>query len=299
MHAALPTVLAIALPLLAAASSPAERVVTGDGVYNGAVAGVPVRLRIDPATVAMPLITAAVAQRAGLRAGPFAAEYAVGPVVIAAETARATINIGTGDHKRRVAWTTRQVSADVDAVIGPGLLPEDTVRFQLRAPEAGETVSVFPLVDQGGVGARWGERFAAVRYGDRTLKVKFDPRRQATVATAQAGTLIAARNAGHFDGARQEVEIAFGVKRPVRVLQLQQPLVIGSLGISRLLVRTHDFGTVAGIAETASDPNEIVVTGLQKQNPRYDQVTLGNDVLHRCSSITFARREKKLYLRCS
>ena len=288
----------LALPSIGAAPPSPARIVTGNGIVSGSVGGVPVRLRIDPAAVSTPLVSAEVARRAGLKPSLFEFEYAIGTVKIGFDSAVTRFDSGTGPEKRRVAWSSRTWAPGLDGVVGPGMLPEETIRFALRPRQAGEVSSALPLVGQGGLGSQWGERFAAVPLGQRTLKVQFDPHHELSIATAQAGALIAAHHGGHFTGESRSVEIAFGVERPVRMMELARPLEIGSLTITRLGVRTADFGSAAGIPEKNADPNEIVVRAGGKAKAAYDQLKLGGDTLAACSSITFERKAKKVRLDC-
>ncbi len=299
MRAISAVVVAASAPLLVSAATPSRLVVTGDGVLAATLNGAPLRMMIDPAATAMPLVTAAAARRAGLKPSFFDFAYRVGPQRITGNSAVARIDVGSGPDKRRVGWSDRPWRSGVDGVIGPGMLDQTVVHFQLRAPQAGEIESRFPLVDQGGIEGRWGERFARLDLGGRALRLQFDPQAPATLATAQAGSLVAEELGGTFAGAPRSAPIAFGVARPVRRMQLSQPLAIGSLSLTELDVRTGDFGSAGGIAEQGdADPSEIVVTARTKWKAQYDQIKLGRDVLQNCSSITFDRAAKRVTLRC-
>ena len=178
------------------------------------------------------------------------------------------------------------------------MLKEDVVRFRLRAARAGERRAEFPLVDQGGLEGRWGERYALIRIDGTDMRIQFDPHRQETVATAQAGSALAASLGGVWDGAARQATIAFGIARPVRTMALGRPLEIGPLSLTRVAVRTHDFGSSDTISDTAADPNEIVVVAEKKPKSPYRVVRLGGDALERCSSITFDKRAKRIALSC-
>src|SRR5688572_6795030 len=99
----------LALSLLAlltlGAAKPAEIVVQGNGVFNGSLNGVPARLRIDPAAVSVPIVTAQLARRAGMKNGIFDFEYVIGPKRVSGETGVALIDFGRGRIKRRVGFT--------------------------------------------------------------------------------------------------------------------------------------------------------------------------------------------------
>jgi hypothetical protein len=266
-------------------------------VVSGTVNGVPARIRIDPASPAVPLLTTALAERARLKAGPFDFEYLIGPKRSEGKSAVTRLDFGLGLIQRRVGWTAAPYREGADAVIGPGMLPVPAVRFQLRPSRYGERVSVLPMVGQGGVDSPWGERFGLIDIGGSPLRVHFDPGRRRTVATASAGARIAQALGGQLAGMPQPVEIAFGIIRPVRSLQLERPLLIGSLALRELGVRTHDFGSVRSIPEAGADPDEIVVVARGKKR-RGEQIRLGADLLDRCSSIVFDRAARQIRLSC-
>ena len=279
------------------ASAPPELVVRGDGLVSGSLNGVAARIRIDPAAAGAPMLTTALAQRAGLKAGPFDFEYLIGPKRLEGKSAVTRIDFGLGPIRRRVGWTAAPYRAGADAVIGPGLIPVPVVRFELRPRRAGERTSVLPLVGQGGIEEAWGERFALIEVGGRPLRVQFDPGRRRTVATASAGARIAGALGGQLSGAAEPVEIVFGVSRPVRSLRLERPLMIGSIPLHEFGVRTRDFGSVRGIPEAGADPDEIVVVAKGKKS-KAEQIKLGSDVLDRCSSIVFDKGARQVRLSC-
>lgn len=286
----------LAALVLLAAAAPAERVVTGDGIVSVRINNVPGRLRIEPGGTAMPLLAGAYAMRAGLRSGMFGVSYAIGPIRIDGATAVARIDLGQGPGKRRVAWADRPAPDGVDAVIGPGGVPEPVVRFVLGPARPGERTVALPMVGRGGLAGRWGELWGLVTVGGRPLRIRFDPHRGDTVATANAGVRLAAALGGTWAGAAGQAPIAFGVVRPVRTLALATPLPIGPLAVTRLGIRTGDEGNAAGIRE-AGDPDEVLVAG-GKANPDRDRLILGADQLARCSSLVFDKAAKVIKLTC-
>lgn len=290
---------AAATILVAAAAAPRERVVTGDGIVTARIGTTPLRLRIDPGATAMPLITDAVAAAAGLKAGMFGTLYGVGKVRIPGRTAVTPIDFGTGPVKRRVSFAPKPYAAEVDGVVGPGGLEEPVVRFVLHAAQPGERTATLPMVDQGGMMGGWAERFALIEVGGARLRVRFDPHHPRTLATAAAGARLAAAYGGTLSGRAGEQEIAFGIRRPVRDLALSRPLAIGPLELTRLGVRTTDGGSADGIPEADADPNEILVTAKGKHDPDRDRLSLGADLLARCSSIVFDKPAKAIRLTCA
>ncbi|HLL59457.1 MAG TPA: hypothetical protein VK391_06160, partial [Allosphingosinicella sp.] len=114
------------------ASLPSMRIVRGDGSHLGSVNGMPARIRIDPGAVAVPVITSELAKRAKLKAGPLDFEYLIGPRRVTGQSAVAHIDFGSGPIKRRVGWTEAPYRRGADGMIGPGLLPEKIIHFELR-----------------------------------------------------------------------------------------------------------------------------------------------------------------------
>lgn len=284
------------------ATPPSELVIYGDAVARGSLNGVPARIRVDPSAPATPLVTTDLARRAKLKSGIFSFEYVIGPKRVNGKSSVTHIDVGFGPVRRRVGWTDQPYSPGLDGVIGPGLLPHSSVRFQLRARRAGEKIVTLPTVGQGGIEERWGVRYASVVIGGAPMLIQFDPHRRWTLATASAGARIAAAHTGWLSGSTETAEMGFGIERPVRLLKLGVPLQIGPLTLRELRVRTRDHGSARGIAEetaaSSADPDEIVVTGKGKKSKGRDHIRLGSDVLERCSSITFDKVAKQLRLSC-
>jgi hypothetical protein len=225
--------LSLAAFTLVAASDPPESdagrelVVSGDGVVDASVNGVPGRIRIDPSVPALPLITSAWAERAQLRPGPFAFGYMVGPEQVNGRSAVTQIAAGAEPRRRRVGWTERRFAAAADGVVGPGGLAQDVVRFVLGPSRPGERTVALPMADEGGLFGGWGHSYAVIDLGGAPLRIRFDPHHPRTLATAGAGVRLAAANDARIGGETEALEIAFGIERPVRTLQLGRPLQVG------------------------------------------------------------------------
>ena len=295
-----PALAVLALCVLTGAAAPArERIIDGNGIVAATIAGAPGRIRIEPSGTAMPLLTTAYAERAKLKSGMLAFSYAVGAERVHGRTGVSMIDLGTGPFKRRIGWTANPYTSAADGVIGPGGLPEDVVRFTLRAPTAGERTVSLPMTDQGGLAGGWGELYALIDLGGQPLRIRFDPHHARTLATASAAAHIATAQVGTLQGATDKVEIAFGIERPVRTMTLARPLTVGPLQFATLGVRTADHGSTAGIAEASDsiDPDEIVVTAKSKK-PGRDRLSIGADLLARCSSIVLDKPAKQIRLTC-
>lgn len=292
--------LILSLAVLTGAATPVrERSVAGDGIVNATIAGVSGRIRIEPSGTAMPLITSAYAERAELKSGMFSFDYAVGSQRVYGKTGVAAVDLGTGPFKHRIGWTERRYTANADGVVGPGGVPEGIVRFALRPPVPGEHTVALPMTDQGGLASGWGERYALIDLGGQPLRIRFDPYHARTLATASAAARIAVAQGGTLLGGVEKVEIAFGIERPVRTMTLARPLVVGPLQFATLGVRIADHGSVAGIPDAADpiDPDEIVVTA-KSRKPGRDRLSIGADLLVRCSSIVFDKPARQIRLTC-
>lgn len=278
-----------------------ELVVTGDGIMPAMVNEIPGRIRIDPAAPALPLLSSRWAGQAGLRPSMFAGRYMVGPETVPGASAVARIGIGANAEmrRRRLGWTERPFLTVADGVVGPGGVPEQLIRFQLRPARPGERVIELRLVDEGGIFGGWGGSYALIDVGGAPLRIRFDPHRPRTLATAGAGVRLAEAFGGRLTGEAEQVEIAFGIARPVRTLRLDRPLAIGPLSIATLGVRTRDFGNAEGITEEGGDPDEIVVTARGRRDASRDRIALGADALARCSSILFDKRARQVRLSCA
>ena len=297
---------AVALLEIGAGPTPAERVITGDGVVAATVNGAPARFRIDPGALAMPIVTAEVATRAKLKPGKllaFGYVFHVGPTLVKGPTAVGGITLDGSSFSRRIAWNELHYQSGVDGVVGPGGLAEPVVRFQLRAPIAGERIATLPLVDEGGIIGSWGGSYAMVTVGAEPYRVRFAPHVTRSYVGAGSALRLATALGGRVEGAAEPVTIAFGIARPVRAMSVARPLVVGTLSLTRIGVRTAEGGGAAAIQEAGAatpeaDPDEVVVTARSKHKPRPGIVVLGADVLARCSSITFDKPAKQVRLTC-
>lgn len=290
-----------ALLLIGAAPAPREYVVPADGVVAARLNGVGLRLRIDPGTTAMPLVTDEIATRAHVKSGMFGTLYGVGPIHIAGKTGVAKLDLAGTILKRRISFAPKAYAEGLDGVMGPGGLEAPVIRFALRPSIPGERTVALPMVDQGGLMAGWAERFALIEVGGQPLRVRFDPHHPRTLATAGAAVRLASAFDGTISGVAGQQEIAFGIKRPIRTLTLARALGVGPLSLHTLGVRTMDNGNASDIAEagTKADPNEIVVTAKGKHDPNRDRLSLGADTLAHCSSIVFDKPARVIRLTCA
>ncbi len=284
---------AIAAPLLAGATrAPIEYVVRPSGVIDMKIGGQPARLRISPWAPAAPTLNPDIVARIGLHGGLIGFAVKVGPVKVKGQTSVTRLDVGSVGFKRRVVWFERPYAVGADVAVGPGGLPVDIVRFELRAPQPGERTVSLPMVQK-----MFQPTYAQVSVGGRALQVLFDPLHDRSLATAGAGQAMAAANGGELTGETGRAEIAFGIDRPVRTLRLKTPLAIGPLRFAAVAVRIGDNGTASAIPDADADPDEILVTAKANANRR-DVLIVGRDQLQHCSSIVFDKPAKAIRLSC-
>ncbi len=125
---------ASALLLVGASSSPAERIVSGDGIVPVTINGAAGTLRIDPAAPGLLLMTPRLYRprrpqgrrpprlRGSLM--PSATERVIG------RTQVTLVDRGRATGKNRVGWTDRPYAEGSDATIGPAGVPEPIVRLR-------------------------------------------------------------------------------------------------------------------------------------------------------------------------
>lgn len=287
-------VLAAAVPGVAGGAKPAqgEYVVRGDGVVPVTVGNVGGRMRITPWAPAAPTLNPDYAQRIGLKGGFFGFSVKVGPVKVRGESGVTRLQFGNASFKRRVVWFERRYDAGADGAVGPGGLPVDVIRFQLRPDTGNERTATLPMVQQ-----MFRPTTTRVTIAGRAITIYFDPQHPRTLATAGAGAALAEGLGGQLSGTGDRAEIAFGITRPVRTIRLSRPLVVGPLTLESMQVRIGDNGSVAGIADADADPDEIVVTAKSKKDRR-DVIIIGRDQLGSCSSIVFDKKAKTIRLSC-
>ena len=91
-----PAALAVLPLLVIGAAPPSERVIRVGDLLSAQIAGVPAKLLVDPGAPGFALVTADIATRAGLKPGPFALGYLVGPIRVNGRTAVARVDFGNG-----------------------------------------------------------------------------------------------------------------------------------------------------------------------------------------------------------
>jgi hypothetical protein len=290
---------AAALFLAAAAPPPAADLVldAATGPYVVAlVNGVRLRLRVDFDHGESLTLNPEAAARAGLGTGEGRWINIIGPVRLRGRFAEIPVTLAGQVTKAKVNWQQVDVAADADGIVTPHLLPFGRVTLERRPAGAGERDIVLESRMHWNHGIH-----VPVRLGKRRIAARLSFHHPRTTAAAAAAAVIIDAQGGALGGARSLEEIGFGVKRPARSLRLERPLRIGDLAVTRLMARSADYRgkhklTLPGAPVAQSD---ILVTGrLPSQDPLY-RITIGLDVLERCSAASYVRATGELRLRCA
>ncbi|MEM1132836.1 MAG: hypothetical protein AAGH53_07860 [Pseudomonadota bacterium] len=282
--------------------APREITLSGDYTVSGNVVQdegqlFPMQLEVDGATPSRPVLNQDFAERADVEISPIRGVVLVGPVKLQANTKILKYRIAGSEKRRRALWADRIYAPDSDGGIGPLGLPQEIIHLQWREEKPGEQLCTMQLETKR-------EAVAELRIDGKAINVTFTHKRGQTLSSAAAGAVIAEQYDGEFTGERTEVEIAFGIERPIRKIALRQPLSFCDVTLDSFYVRTSDFGDASDIVDgdlrrANADSSEIIVIGKQgtKDKNRYF-LTVGQDDLQHCSSVTYDQRRKEIRLSC-
>jgi hypothetical protein len=286
------------LLLVAATPAAGQELVLQDregAMVDAVINGVPMRLKVEFDLLPGVNLNADAAARAGLvRTGGWSER--IGPIQLPGNRTEAQFTLAGIPTRAGIRWRDKPAAIGADGAVSVYSLPFDTVTIQRAEAAPGERELSFTtrLHDNHGIHHR-------LRVGKRRIAVRFSLSRPRTTAPAAAAALIAAQQGGRVGDERGVETIVLGVDRPVRRLRLDRPLVIGALAVPVLMVRTTDFRGEHQLAwaEQVSDQGEIIVTGAVASQEALYRITLGLDVLGRCSSATYRRATGELRLRCA
>lgn len=275
-----------------------------DGSVDVQINGFPAKMEVRGDGISYPVLNPDVAETCKLRANifgnVFGIEAKVGSIAISGHTAKAKLSIMGRTDTHRVLWFDRAIVQDLAGSIGPNAIPQSLVRLNVSAAIAQPKVTSLPLqIEDGRVGT-------TIRLDQTSVFVMFNPLSPRTIASAGAGQVIATTQTGKWTGAQESIAVNFGIERPVRELALSNPIRLGDLVISSLLVRDNSRVTGVSEANTATgsvDSNEVTLPAVnvtaetKGPKPSY-QLTLGRDVLDQCTSITFNKLSGHIDLNC-
>ncbi|HEX9947640.1 MAG TPA: hypothetical protein VGA98_08880 [Allosphingosinicella sp.] len=260
------------------------------------VNGVPLRLRVDFDHGRSLTLNPDAAARAGLGNGEGSWIQIIGPVRLRGRSTEMPVTLAGQTTRAKVNWQEVAVAADADGVVTPYLLPFDRVTLERRPAVGGEREMVFESRIHWNHGIH-----VPVRIGKRRIAARLSFHHPRTTAPAAAAAVIIEAQGGALEGARSHEEIGFGVKRPARPLRLERPLRIGDLAITRLMARSADYRGKHKLALPGAPvkDSEILVTGQRPSQDALYRITLGLDVLERCSAASYVRATGEIRLRCA
>jgi hypothetical protein len=306
MHLARLSVLALALSLAMPAAAPAAAppppgplTVSARESFTVAavIEGQTVRLRVDPA-VGVIVLNPGVAARLGLKPNFLNAimkpQMGIGPERVKGLAGGGRIAIGSWTGKRPMFWFERDVVDDADGVIGIAHLPHDQVTMQVRPAAAGDASFVYDVEIDNLLGL-----LHDYQIGGKKIVTRFSLHEPHTQASASAGAVFAEQRGGTWAGEAMPRPIVFGVLRPTRPMAFATPISVNGMIFDRLLIRTSDYrGGYLLPTDPPADPNEIVVTGNKARGKAHLRLTISEDRLSSCASISYAKKEGRLVLIC-
>lgn len=257
------------------------------------VAGVPLRLRVDPGQWDVIELNPPAADRLAV---PWEEDRAlrIGRVELRGRTGQTILQVGGRTLPVLVAQHGRVAADDADGVVGPDILPFATIRWRRVGAPAPTDSLALPL----DLGERTGMT-AAPPALPVALRLRFSLARPTSEATAAAGSLLAARFGGRFDGVAAPLPIVFGVSRPARPMRFERPPLIAGFRFALLAVRIADFRGDNPLPRDPVAAGEIVVAGKDHPQPAESWVTLARDRLSACAEIAYRADPRTLTLACA
>lgn len=281
---------------------PRELIVSGDFLIPVKIGEQVLRLRVDPGMPGTRVLNPDVAARLSLKPSKMWGHWdRIGPIIVKSSTAKIEVDYLPIRRKDRFAWSTYRVIEDADGVIAPSALPYDQVTFSLAAARPGETLITLPLQSTGLLG--WGGNATSLTVGETEIRVIFRLDREENVLIAPTGKLIADAYGGALIGQIRPFNVRYGIERPVRLMVLAHPLLLGGRAIANPWIRVSDFGDATRIPDgeaPAADPDEIVVHAENKHKKKksFQLIALGRSFLAGCSSMTYDFKQKQIRLSC-
>lgn len=279
-------------PLLIGAAPPPSLAIGPGEIVTGMVDGRAARFAVAPDGLSYPILNPAFADQIGLRGGLFGIEARIGSSRLRGRASVAKLAVASAGQKRRVLWFERAVTARADGLVGPDAVQQPVVTFQLRPLRSGDRSFILPLV------RRQSRAGSVMKVGRDVIFVQWSLDRPASIATAAAAQSLALTHGGKLEGESRPETITFGIQRPVRTLTLATPVAIGPLRLTKLAARIADQGSVAGVADAGTDPDEILVVAAKAKEKPNPVLIIGTDAMAGCASITFDKTLKRIILAC-
>lgn len=264
----------------------------------------PVDVRLVSSSLDRLTLTAETAERLGVKPAFFFGRSTLslaGKTELKGKSASVDFAIGGKSEQVRAAIFERPLIGNAQATVGPWGVPQKRVIFRLPGEVTGASVYRFGLygdADSAGV--------AAMRLDKLTFVVAFDVDHDndLPILTAALGAELVKRVGGTVSGPSWDIEIAFGIKRPVRRLTLAEPLLIGPFRFTSFAVRVRDRVDAGGVggpirdADETGDPAEIDVTARRRSGPLLYSIDVPRAALERCARLSFDKKAKRIELLC-
>lgn len=261
------------LPILLLAMSPAYAakaplVLEFDRPFVATINGKPVTLALSSGTVDHIMLNYSVVQRLRLRPESVdnTANLEVGGLtVLKGRHGGAWVRAAGRWQEQQVYWFPDASPLSLDGSIGPMAIP--LPRLALRFAN-GNAPTAVRLRLAGDIDTT---AYGVVATDTLGFAITVDPgiRRSLPLVSAAVGADLAAANGGQLVGGSWLEEIVLGVRRPVRRLVLDRPLMLGRLRFDEVAVRVggpRDRTQFLApgqkpIGEAPEDPQELVVRG--------------------------------------
>jgi len=203
-------------------------------------------------------------------------------------------------YRARVLWFEGASGGAGDGSVGPFAIPFDHIAIRFGGTSTG--TYTFRLI--GGFNRAAGAKFTHDG-GEMLVKFAVEETGDYPVASAAAGAAIAAAYDGVATGKFWDEHIAFGVYRPVQLVRLGRPLVIGPFNFDEIAVRVRDRVDGSGSGDQLPlpprewDPSEmVVVMPTRKGPPPVFSFRIPRPVLARCNQLEYMKSAKEIRLSC-
>ena len=262
------------------------------------VRGRTLRLRVDPSAPGNILINGSVARSLGLE-GSINTTFQVGPVQLKGTTRTERITVTGVEGVQPIMWFDHEMVSGADGTINPARLSARRVLMKLGNPVPGEIEFALPMEFDEERGLYHSAGFAR-----DTLLARFTLSDRLTTATGATAAELAKRAGGEWAGDIFTYPVRYGIRRPVRMMLLNQPVTIMRFELSRIAVRIRD--NVGGHIlprdfQPEAQADDVTIVGKAPRR-RFGEaqhwLMIGRDDLGGCSSVTYDRKSSSLIFRC-
>ncbi len=258
----------------------------GSPIIDAEINGRPVRLEVDLRFPRALALSTEAAQRLRVRRIPFAnARIGIegSDDTLAGRIARPRVVFqGEEDERAFAAIFGVPVTRRADGLVGPGVLPYNTIVVRLGPDQPGARDITFPMEDAD-------DWRVSTQVGGETLQVLFDVSAGPTIFNRTASRLFDRPGGLVPVGDLARLPLILGLETMMQPVETD--FTVAGLALGSTYARTN--APLIG----ATEPDAIVSES-QARNPPPPNVTLGREALSPCSSITVDRRARRLTLRC-